>query len=97
MGKAKASLLGDCPNNRYRFRKKLLPIENSEVTGNGQESGTKNEKTGPPQANLVNVLTEKLENPQGERWISTIRDTVKRNIGRGQQWELTGRRKRRQD
>lgn len=60
MGKANASLLGDCPNNRYRFRKKLLPRENSEVTGNGQESGTKNEKTGPLQANLVNVLTEKL-------------------------------------
>lgn len=64
MGKAKASLLGDCPNTRYRFRKKLLPLENSDVAENGQESGTKNEKTGPLQANLVNVLTEQLRTPK---------------------------------
>lgn len=37
-GKANASLLGDCPNNRDRFRKKLLATENLEVTGDSQES-----------------------------------------------------------
>lgn len=29
--------------------------------------------------------------------MSTIRETVKRNMGRGKQWEFTERRKRRQD
>lgn len=36
-GTVNASLLGDYPNNRYRFRKKLLPTGGREVTGMSKE------------------------------------------------------------
>lgn len=48
LGKVNASLLGDCPNNKYRFRKKESPRENLEVTRDVQESRPRNEMAEPP-------------------------------------------------
>ena len=38
----------DCPNNRYRFRKKVAPRENLEVMRDVQESRPRTEMAGPP-------------------------------------------------
>ena len=52
---------------------------------------------------LVHVLTEDLRTfshcwrPQDEKRINIIRETMKRNVGRGGQWEVTERRKRRKE